>query len=191
MADINSSPLFGAEGSKGRQKPPDNAFGGQPDPAELVRPIDIIEHLFFAYRDFVGEPDAILSELGFGRAHHRVLHFVHRNPGMTVAVLLEILQITKQSLARVLKALIETGYIMQKAGPDDRRQRLLFTTDKGTALAEELVAIQSSRIEGALAAIPAESRADVKRFLSALMNDPATPLTRRSDGPSSSVRKPA
>ncbi len=136
----------------------------------------IIEALFFAYRDFVGEPDAILDELGFGRAHHRVLHFVHRNPGMTVAVLLEILQITKQSLARVLKALIEEGYIAQKAGPDDRRQRLLYTTARGAELAEQLLAIQSSRIEGALQSVPAESRQDVQRFLRALMNEARTPL---------------
>lgn len=142
------------------------------DPETLA----IIEHLFFAYRDFVGEPDAILAELGFGRAHHRVLHFVHRNPGMTVAVLLEILQITKQSLARVLKNLIETGYISQETGPDDRRQRLLYTTEKGAVLAEKLIAIQSSRIEGALQALPAGGRSDVRDFLRALMNDPVTPL---------------
>lgn len=142
------------------------------DPETLA----IIEHLFFAYRDFVGEPDAILAELGFGRAHHRVLHFVHRNPGMTVAVLLEILQITKQSLARVLKNLIETGYITQETGPDDRRQRLLYTTEKGAVLAEKLIAIQSSRIEGALQALPAGGRSDVRDFLRALMNDPVTPL---------------
>ncbi|MFN3226506.1 MAG: MarR family winged helix-turn-helix transcriptional regulator [Hyphomicrobiales bacterium] len=142
------------------------------DPETLA----IIEHLFFAYRDFVGEPDTILAELGFGRAHHRVLHFVHRNPGMTVAVLLEILQITKQSLARVLKNLIETGYITQETGPDDRRQRLLYTTEKGAALAEKLIAIQSSRIEGALQALPAGGRGHVRDFLRALMNDPVTPL---------------
>jgi len=136
----------------------------------------IIEHLFFAYRDFVGEPDEILAELGFGRAHHRVLHFVHRNPGMTVAVLLEILQITKQSLARVLKHLIETGYIAQETGPDDRRQRLLYTTKKGAELAEKLIAIQSSRIEGALQTLPKGGRSEVRDFLRALMNDPVTPL---------------
>lgn len=143
--------------------------------------IAIIEYLFFAYRDFVGEPDAILAELGFGRAHHRVLHFVHRNPGMTVAVLLEILQITKQSLARVLKNLIESGYIAQQAGADDRRQRLLFTTDKGNTLALKLLAIQSSRIEGALRMLPDEGRAQVCSFLRALMNDPSTPMLGFAD----------
>ncbi len=146
------------------------------DPEALA----IIEDLFFAYRDFVAEPDAILADLGFGRAHHRVLHFVHRNPGMTVAVLLDILQITKQSLARVLKNLIESGYITQETGPTDRRQRLLYTTDKGEELAERLIAIQLSRIEGALAQVPPDSRASIRIFLRALLNDPVTPLERTS-----------
>ena len=141
-----------------------------------LQPLDLIEALFFAYRDFVGEPDALLAELGFGRAHHRVLHFVHRNPGMTVALLLDILKITKQSLARVLKNLVESGYIAQEAGTDDRRQRLLFTTAKGTDLAERLIAIQSSRIEGALHELPPAERMAVAHFLRALANDPRTPL---------------
>ncbi|MEM6711261.1 MAG: MarR family transcriptional regulator [Pseudomonadota bacterium] len=141
-----------------------------PSDEGAVETIDIIEGLFFAYRDFVGEPDVILAELCLGRAHHRVLHFVHRNPGMTVAVLLDILQITKQSLARVLKTLIETGYIEQKQGADDRRQRLLFTTEKGADLASRLIAIQSSRIKGALASIPSAHHANVRAFLKALMN---------------------
>src|SRR5262245_51453534 len=87
---------------------------------------DIIELLFFAYRDFVGDPDDVLQKLGFGRAHHRVLHFVNRNPGMKVADLLDILKITKQSLGRVLKQLIDQGYVVQKEGSNDRRQRLLY-----------------------------------------------------------------
>src|SRR6516164_3708105 len=77
---------------------------------------DLIELLFFAYRDFVGDPDDVLAKLGFGRAHHRVLHFVNRNPGMKVAELLDILKITKQSLGRVLKQLIDQGYVVQKEG---------------------------------------------------------------------------
>src|SRR6204780_3111356 len=90
---------------------------------------DLIELLFFAYRDFVGDADEILAKFGFGRAHHRVLHFVNRNPGMKVAELLDILKITKQSLGRVLKQLIDKGYVEQKLGKD-RRQRLLFVTPK-------------------------------------------------------------
>ena len=80
--------------------------------APAAEPVwDIIELLFFAYRDFVGDPDEVLSKLGFGRAHHRVLHFVNRNPGMKVADLLDILNITKQSLGRVLKQLVDQSYV--------------------------------------------------------------------------------
>ena len=79
---------------------------------------DLIELLFFAYRDFVSDPDQLLDKLGFGRAHHRVLHFVNRNPGMKVAELLDVLKITKQSLGRVLKQLIDEGYVVQKEGAD-------------------------------------------------------------------------
>ena len=95
---------------------------------------DLIELLFFAYRDFIGDPDDVLAKLGFGRAHHRVLHFVNRNPGMKVAELLDILKITKQSLGRVLKQLIDQGYVVQKEGANDRRQRLLYVTYCARAL---------------------------------------------------------
>src|SRR4030095_16750983 len=91
----------------------------------------IIELLFFAYRDFTSDPDQILADYGFGRATHRVLHFVHRIPGLTVAARLDVLKITKQSLARVLKQLIDTGHIVQVQGPRDRRQRELYPTAKG------------------------------------------------------------
>ena len=83
-----------------------------------------IELLFYAYRDFTAEADAMLAELGFGRAHHRVIYFVGRKPGMTVSELLDILKITKQSLGRVLKQLVDEGYVVQKEGENDRRQRL-------------------------------------------------------------------
>src|ERR1700754_299072 len=94
-------------------------------------PLDIMGLFFFAYRDFVGDADALLERQGFGRAHHRVLYFVNLRPGMPVADLLDILKITKQSLARVLRQLIDNGYVEQKPGTTDRRQRLLFATDKG------------------------------------------------------------
>jgi DNA-binding MarR family transcriptional regulator len=113
--------------------------------------VALVELLFFAYRDFVADPDGILEGLGFGRAHHRVLHFVGRDPGMTVAQLLDILRITKQSLSRVLKDLIEKGYIYQKAGEEDRRQRLLHLTEKGEALWRELAAPQMKRFRRAMA----------------------------------------
>ncbi len=94
--------------------------------------------LFFGYRDFTAGPDAILAELGMGRAHHRVLHFVGRRPGITVGDLLAILGITKQSLGRVLTPLVEEGYVTQAPGRNDRRQRLLSLTEKGEAMERRL-----------------------------------------------------
>ena len=111
---------------------------------------NLIELLFFAYRDFVSDPDSILEEIGFGRAHHRVLHFIDRKPGLTVAELLDLLKITKQSLARVLKQLVDGGYVEQRPGPVDRRQRELYLTDAGSALIGSLREPQSRRIMAAL-----------------------------------------
>ena len=111
---------------------------------------DLIELLFFAYRDFVGDPDRILSAYGFGRAHHRVLHFVDRYPGLTIAELLDILRITKQSLNRVLKDLIGQGYVTQRPGESDRRQRLLSCTESGAALAADLTRVQARRLARAM-----------------------------------------
>ncbi|ACP26044.1 transcriptional regulator, MarR family [Sinorhizobium fredii NGR234] len=134
---------------------------------------EIIELLFFAYRDFTGDPDAILEKSGFGRAHHRVVHFVNREPGMTVADLLDTLKITKQSLARVLKQLIDSGYIRQVTGPEDRRQRMLYTTKEGQALARALAEPQSRRIADALAKTGPGARETVKRFLVNMKNSAA------------------
>ncbi len=106
--------------------------------------------LFFAYRDFTNAADVILEELGLGRAHHRALHFIGRNPRITVSDLLLILRITKQSLARVLGALVEQGYVAQTPGPDDRRQRLLTLTEKGSALERRLFERQMERLAPAL-----------------------------------------
>ena len=111
-----------------------------------------IELLFFAYRDFTAEPDAILAEYGFGRAHHRVVHFVGRHPQMTVGELLGILRITKQSLSRVLGQLVRQGFIVQRRGPDDRRQRLLELTDSGRELERRLSAPQRARVTAAFRA---------------------------------------
>ena len=119
--------------------------------------IALIELLFFAYRDFVSDPDEVLSGLGFGRAHHRVVHFVGRDPGMTVAQLLDILKITKQSLGRVLKELIDKDYVYQKEGEQDRRQRLLHLTEKGEKLRQLLMAPQIARIRRALEGAGAEA----------------------------------
>lgn len=132
--------------------------------------LEFAELLFFAYRDFTRDPDAILKDFGFGRAHHRVLHFVNRHSGLRVADLLDILNITKQSLSRVLKQLIDKGYIVQQAGSSDRRERLLFPTDKGRALAERLAAPQSVRLAAALEAAGPGAEAILRRFLEAMVN---------------------
>ena len=131
---------------------------------------NVIELLFFAYRDFIGDPDDVLAKLNFGRAHHRVLHFVNRNPGMKVAELLDILKITKQSLGRVLKQLIQQGYVVQKEGANDRRQRLLYVTAKGEALAMKLAGLQTARIARALSELGPNGHDMACRFLSAMIN---------------------
>jgi len=144
---------------------------------------DLIELLFFAYRDFVGDADEILAKLGFGRAHHRMLHFINRNPGMKVAELLDILKITKQSLGRVLKQLIDEGYVEQKEGAKDRRQRLLYVTIEAEALALRLAALQSARIGHALAEIGGADRDTVRRFLIAMLDpDQRDGVLRLIDG---------
>lgn len=139
MAHLTLS--VGLEVSRTRER------GGTPGEAELMA---FIELLFFAYRDFTSDPDQVLAPLGFGRAHHRVLHFVDRYPGLRVADLLTILKITKQSLSRVLSALVEKGFIMQEAGESDRRERRLHATAKGRKLACDLAAPQMRRISAAL-----------------------------------------
>src|SRR6202034_1163139 len=145
------------------------------EPAEAVSTApepcwDLIELLFFAYRDFVGDPDEVLAKLGFGRAHHRVLHFVNRNPGMKVADLLDVLKITKQSLGRVLKQLIDEGYVVQKEGANDRRQRLLYVSPTGEALAMKLAGLQTTRISGVLAQLGAGAREAARRFLAGMID---------------------
>lgn len=137
------------------------------DEAELFQ---FIELLFFAYRDFTGDPDAILVELGFGRAHHRVLHFVNRNPGLSVADLLDILKITKQSLARVLKQLVDDGYVERRTGPSDRRQRLLHPTPRGRELAARLAAPQLRRLSAAIADGDGAEPDAIRRFLMNLVD---------------------
>ncbi|MEA2882914.1 MAG: hypothetical protein QOH32_2170 [Bradyrhizobium sp.] len=131
---------------------------------------DIIELLFFAYRDFVGDADDVLQEFGFGRAHHRVMHFVHRYPGLKVADLLGVLRITKQSLGRVLKQLLDEGYIVQKAGAKDRRERLLFATGKGEALVAKLAGLQTDRINHAMGGLGPRGADTVRVFLSGMID---------------------
>ena len=161
MADVS---ITSAERAAGAAEPIKKSDGGQ-EPYW-----DLIELLFFAYRDFVGDPDDVLAKFGFGRAHHRVLHFVNRNPGMKVAALLDILRITKQSLGRVLKQLIDQGYIEQKEGERDRRQRLLHATPKGAELALRLARLQTTRIAGALAEVGPGAHEAARKFLTAMID---------------------
>jgi DNA-binding MarR family transcriptional regulator len=136
------------------------------------RLITLVELLFFAYRDFTAEADAILGKDGLGRAHHRVLHFVRRQPDLRVTDLLSILKITKQSLARVLNELIEGGWIDSRVDGDDRRARRLALTAKGEALARRLAKHQVEQIVQALGTDRQihTREAEIRRFLEALVS---------------------
>ncbi len=166
MADINLTAKAAAAAEPGVAERP--VVTPASAPAEPIW--DIIELLFFAYRDFVGDPDEVLGKLGFGRAHHRVLHFVNRHPGMKVADLLDILNITKQSLGRVLKQLVDQGYVVQKEGEQDRRQRLLYVTAKGEALSLKLALLQTERINRAFDELGPGAHDAARRFLTAMID---------------------
>jgi len=163
MADIKlSTQVPGSDGSAVESE------GGQVEKEALIQAIEL---LFFAYRDFVSDPDAILEADGLGRAHHRVVHFVGRNPGITVAELLGILRITKQSLARVLRELIERGLIEQKTGTRDRRQRHLHLTPQGTGLERRLAVPQHARVAKAIADAGPDAADVWKKILINLVNE--------------------
>ena len=172
MADVFERPAK-AEGFGGR-----HGASESHDPV-ACDPLWFIEALFLAYRDFISEPDRVLAEIGFGRAHHRVLYFVNRYPGMRVADLLEILQITKQSLARVLRELVREGYIRRRSGETDRRERLLYPTDRGCALAVRLTELQIGKMQMALVAVGQEGAAAVASFLRHMAPDAAQPGVQR------------
>ena len=129
--------------------------------------------MFFAYRDFTNAADVILVELGLGRAHHRAMHFIGRNPGLTVSDLLGVLRITKQSLARVLSDLMERGYVMQSPGQSDRRQRLLSLTAAGAALERRLFESQRTRLAPAFQAAGEQARDGFTRVLRGIMDETA------------------
>ena len=154
------------------KSPPDTAFLTD---EELRQGMEL---LFYAYRDFTGEPDAILARYGFGRAHHRVIYFVGRNPKITVSDLLVILKITKQSLSRVLSQLVREGFIVQHPGPRDRRQRLLELTPKGVALENTLSESQRRRIEAAYRAAGPDAVEGFRRVMLGIVN----PEDRRKIG---------
>lgn len=170
MTDINTQPLPTAA-----TVDPAAAAGNGKPAAVRADAVACVELLFFAYRDFTGDADAVLEEYGFGRAHHRVLHFVARNPGLRVAQLLDILKITKQSLARVLKQLVDEGFIAQREGAADRRERLLHVTAKGGRLTEKLTALQVKRIEQAFAKSGPDAEIATRRFLLAMIAEPDQP----------------
>lgn len=130
-----------------------------------------IELLFYAYRDFTGEPDRILARIGFGRAHHRVVYFVGRHPAITVGELLVILRITKQSLSRVLGELLRKGYVAATPGASDRRQRRLTLTAAGVALERELTENQRARVAAAYRAAGGAAVDGFKRVLLGLINE--------------------
>ena len=130
-----------------------------------------IEMMFFAYRDFTNEADSILAEQNMGRAHHRAIYFIGRHPGITVSDLLNILNITKQSLSRVLSGLMENGFVLQKPGSSDRRQRLLFLTHTGVELEGRLTKLQSRRFAAAYREAGAEAVERFHRVLSGLMDN--------------------
>jgi len=129
-----------------------------------------IELLFFAYRDFTGEADAILRDYDFGRAHHRVIYFVGRNPEITVTQLLLILKITKQSLARVLGQLLYEEFVEQKTDPADRRRRLHVLTPKGAELDARLTTRQSHRIAAAYATAGPKAVGGFRQVLRSIIN---------------------
>jgi DNA-binding MarR family transcriptional regulator len=127
--------------------------------------------MFFAYREFTNVADVILEELGLGRAHHRALHYIGRNPGITVSDLLAILCITKQSLARVLSALVEQGYVVQATGRTDRRQRLLSLSLSGQALERRLFERQRERLSQAYREAGGTAVEGFRRVMRGIMND--------------------
>lgn len=148
------------------------------EPLTIGDGIDLrmVELFFYAYRDFITDADEMLADYGYGRAHHRVLHFVNRRPGLSVAELLAILRITKQSLGPVLRDLIESGHLTQMESSNDRRKRLLHPTEKGRKLSLELTRKQSLRIHNALQNVDGEGRRQIERFLYGMVKPEELPV---------------
>ena len=142
-----------------------------------------IELLFYGYRDFTSEPDAMLARHGFGRAHHRVIYFVGRHPGMNVTNLLGILRITKQSLSRVLSQLLHQGFVRQTPGRPDRRQRLLELTEKGVELERKLSENQRRRVAHAYRDAGPEAVEGFRKVMLGIIGDEADRERFRRDRP--------
>ena len=129
-----------------------------------------IEAMFFAYRGFTADPDRILEKYGYGRAHHRAIHFIHRAPGTTVNNLLAILGVTKQSLNRVLRTLVEDGLVDSRVGNRDKRERHLFLTEKGLGLEAELSDAQRARMRQAYREAGPDAVQGFRQVLEAMMD---------------------
>ncbi|MEM6422081.1 MAG: MarR family transcriptional regulator [Pseudomonadota bacterium] len=129
------------------------------------------ELMFFAYRDFTSDPDTALGQRGYGRAHHRAIHFIKRRPGITVQGLLDILKVTKQSLNRVLRQLVEDGLVESATGADDRRQRNLRLTADGERLESALSAPQRERLRRAFSEAGPEAVAGFRLVLERMLDD--------------------
>ncbi|MFN6977936.1 MAG: MarR family winged helix-turn-helix transcriptional regulator [Gemmobacter sp.] len=130
-----------------------------------------IEAMFFAYRGFTADPDRILEGRGLGRAHHRAIHFIHRSPGTTVNNLLAILGVTKQSLNRVLRTLVEEGLVEARIGTIDRRERHLHLTETGRVLERALSDAQRARMRAAYRAAGPVAVAGFRQVLEAMMDE--------------------
>lgn len=163
---------------------PDSAFPGEAD-MRLAQDL-----LFFAYRDFTNAADVILEELELGRAHHRALHYIGRNPGITVSDLLCILRITKQSLARVLSVLVQQGYVAQSPGREDRRQRLLTLTTKGQALERKAFERQRGRLAAAYQDAGPAAVDGFRRVLRGIMDQQARDYLDRAAPDGAPVQPP-
>jgi DNA-binding MarR family transcriptional regulator len=129
-----------------------------------------IEAMFFAYRGFTADPDRILETMDYGRAHHRAVHFIHRSPGTTVSNLLSILGVTKQSLNRILRTLIDDGLVRSEKGKVDGRERHLFLTPKGAELERALSDAQRARMRAAYRAAGPQAVAGFRQVLEAMMD---------------------
>jgi DNA-binding MarR family transcriptional regulator len=129
-----------------------------------------IEAMFFAYRGFTADPDRILETMDYGRAHHRALHFIHRSPGTTVSNLLAILGVTKQSLNRVLRSLIDDGLVEARVGKSDKRERNLYLTPKGQDLERQLSDAQRARMRAAYRAAGPAAVQGFRTVLEAMMD---------------------
>lgn len=132
---------------------------------ELKQGVDL---LFSAFSEVFSEGDAELRAAGLGRAHRRALYFIARNPGLTVAGLLAILKVTKQSLARVLNDLLDGGYVERRPAANDRRMRQLRLTEKGAALETALWQTQRPRLVRAFKDAGPEAVAGFRRVLTGL-----------------------